>query len=220
MARKEDFFTDGEPDFDKLFKSYENAEKKIGETKAPPKTRESIKATDLAPYFQEFQTHGQLSDASYKNLEGQFGIERGMVDEYIAGQAARREQYVAGIHSAAGGKESFERLVEWAKETLSDDERKAFAAQVDSGDAAAAGLAVKNLMARQKVEGGTPAAGQVEGGKPAPGQVLPFTSVEELTKAMGDEKMDVDAQYTEQVMQRAAATPNDILNAKVYGESN
>lgn len=89
----------------------------------------------VANASKEFAEKGELTDATFKSLEG-VGITRDMVNDYIAGQ----QSIVSNLQSAAygpfEGQKGYEEAANWAAANLSDDEIKAIDIQLTSNNPA------------------------------------------------------------------------------------
>jgi hypothetical protein len=145
-----------------MAKAYAELESKLGkpaEPKAPEATPPADQTTDqvdqelqskglnLADFNAEFADKGELSPESYDALE-KAGYPRNYVDQFIEGQKARAALYESEVKAAAGGSETFNEMVEWAKANLSPAEINAYNAAIDSGDQAKAKLAVSGIYQR------------------------------------------------------------------------
>ena len=115
-----------------LVKAYQELEKKLsqGDETQPAVEEETVgnegdntvekpdgTQFNIEKFDNEFRESGELSDASYKELEAN-GFNKDSVDRYIAGQKALVEQYTNSIYTFAGGEESYTTLVAWAGEAM------------------------------------------------------------------------------------------------------
>lgn len=165
----------GEVRVEEMAKSYTELESKAGKPAVePPKTPElnadgtpkvpelnadgtpkvpdaaselASKGLDLADFSAEFGKTGALAPESYDKLE-KAGYPKAIVDQYIAGQQALAANYQNEVKSAAGGVEQFDEVATWAAENLTEAEKLAYNAAVDSGDVAKAKLAVAGITQR------------------------------------------------------------------------
>lgn len=105
----------------------------------------------------EFAETGELSEASYEKLNNA-GLDKGLVDAYIAGQKALAASYDATAFEVVGGQENYSKEVLWAKANLPQAEQLAFNKAVSSGDPATMRLAVSGLhQSYLKANGSDPA---------------------------------------------------------------
>lgn len=205
-----------------LLKSYQELEKKqttpaaTDPTKAAPVTPDPATATqadaqealaskglDMSTFSSEFQTNGALSDDSYTKLEAA-GIPKNMVDAYIEGQKAVAAQRDAVGYELAGGKDSFNKMADWAKTAMPVDERialnKAFA-----GSDAEMKLAVTSLRAKYEAANGREpnlAGGQTLGSSGSSG----YESRAQMVADMKDPRYSKDPAYRAKVEAKLAST--------------
>ena len=107
---------------------------------------------DYGEFSKEWEESGALSDASYQKLED-VGIPKALVDSYIAGQTAIREQgrafaeeTVNELKGIAGSPEEYDSVVQWASAHMSDADLDAYNTAVTSGNKALASMAVRGLV--------------------------------------------------------------------------
>tara|TARA_Y100001972_G_scaffold35963_1_gene44405 strand:- start:67 stop:825 length:759 start_codon:yes stop_codon:yes gene_type:complete len=209
-----------------LAKSYSELEKKLGEQTPKQEEVDPVSATKLkeeAPkqensleiaedavenaglnfdtLAQEYAEKGQLGDESYKALE-QSGIPKAYVDQFIAGQKAIGEQQTTNVKTMVGGEEAYNEMASWASKNMSDGEKKAYNAAVNSADMNTVKLAVDGLRAKYQAANGTePSLMQ---GKATPVAEQGFESWAEVTAAMADPRYSKDPAYQEAVKQKLA----------------
>tara|TARA_Y100001937_G_scaffold36988_1_gene52837 strand:+ start:64 stop:822 length:759 start_codon:yes stop_codon:yes gene_type:complete len=209
-----------------LAKSYSELEKKLGEQTPKQEEVDPVSATKLkeeAPkqensleiaedavenaglnfdtLAQEYAEKGQLGDESYKALE-QSGIPKAYVDQFIAGQKAIGEQQTTNVKTMVGGEEAYNEMASWASKNMSDGEKKAYNAAVNSADMDTVKLAVDGLRAKYQAANGTePSLMQ---GKATPVAEQGFESWAEVTAAMADPRYSKDPAYQEAVKQKLA----------------
>jgi Phage T7 capsid assembly protein len=172
--------------------------------KSPAITPEAI-ASARAEAGKDFAANGKLSDASYDNL-AKVGIDRAMVDTYMAGEQAKVTLYMNSLHDAAGGKDEYTKMLKWAPTSYSDAEVTAFDAAIRSGDPGQMKMAVGGLKARYAAEFGkgatttvTPNNADIQAGQ------VGFKTQSEMTSAMKDPKWSTDANYRREVTQKIEA---------------
>lgn len=193
-----------------MAKAYSELEKKLGgkqeeggeEKSAAPK----VSPDAIKSYSEEFLRDGKLSDKSYAELAA-LGVDRSLVDAYVAGQQAIVEKQAEAIYSTVGGREAYGRMVSWASDNLSKDEIAAFNAVVATGDLKQINLAVSGINSRMKESTHTP---QLIQGKPAGKSTSgAFRSTAELVAAMQDPRYKADPAYRADVEKRLSIS--DIL---------
>jgi NADH dehydrogenase/NADH:ubiquinone oxidoreductase subunit G len=209
-----------------LAKSYSELEKKLGEQTPKEETVDPVSATKLkeeAPkqensleiaedavenaglnfdtLAQEYAEKGQLGDESYKALE-QSGIPKAYVDQFIAGQKAIGEQQTTNVKTMVGGEEAYNEMASWASKNMSEGEKKAYNAAVNSADMDTVKLAVDGLRAKYQAANGTePSLMQ---GKATPVAEQGFESWAEVTEAMADPRYAKDPAYQAAVKAKIA----------------
>ena len=188
-----------------LEKAYKELESKVGQAKEDPKQDQGLEiqetaekaveaaGLDMSQLEQEFADNGELSEKSYEQLESQ-GISKDIVNNYIEGQQARAVQIETEIKDIAGGKDGYNEMIAWAKESLSQEEISAYNRVVNGRDLDATKMAVQGLKARM----GTDAEPNLVRGKPALSQEQ-FTSVAQVTAAMSDPRYSKDPAFRQEV---------------------
>lgn len=157
---------------------------------------------NMAEFTQEFVADGKLSDASYEKLT-KAGIPQEMVNAYIEGQKAQAELQRQSSFKVTGGEENYNKMLEWAKASLSNGEKIAF------NDAVAASAEARNLAITGLFQKYTAANGsdpQLLGGTVSAPAAAGYGSVAEMKSDMRDPRYRTDAAYRQQVERKVAAT--------------
>ena len=190
---------------EELAKSYGELEKKLGDTKtedtpADEAKKEAEEATGvtLDKFYDEYAEKGELAEDSYAELAKQ-GLNKELVDSYIEGQKAVADKQSAEMHSAVGGKESYDKMVEWASSSLNETEVKAFNAVMDKGNPDEMKLAINGMASRWKSAVGEPKLVKGEAPKMASDM---FTSTYEVAKAINDKRYSHDTAYRKSVEEK------------------
>jgi hypothetical protein len=206
----EKFWKDGKADYEGLAKSYAELEKKVGAPKEEPKAPEgkpdetqkaaedAVKAAglDFNSLTAKYETTGTIEPTDYEAL-AKAGISKEMVDQYIAGTEALKDQRRTTIFNEVGGQQNYEASLRWAATSMAPEEINAFNAVMDSGDLAAMKLAAAGLYTRYtKAEGSRPNL-LTAANTPSAGDV--FRSTAELTSAMSDPRYQTDEAYRQSV---------------------
>jgi hypothetical protein len=115
---------------------------------------------------------------------------------------------VSEIYAIAGGQEGYAKMMDWAKVTLSAEERDAFDNLVDTGNKHAIAFAVRGLKAQYAAKFGTTPKiiKKGGGGKGTVAETKGFESLEEVQKAMADKRYGKDEAYTKKVDAQAAVS--------------
>ena len=134
-----------------LLNAYTELEKKLGQPKATPEetqkveqdTNDSSKVPDAVndlitqEYFdslsQEYIDKGSLSEETYKTLEKK-GLSKDLVDAYIEGQKALAVSKANQLLEYVGGLDTYNSMVEWARENYSKEQADLFDSALKSGE--------------------------------------------------------------------------------------
>lgn len=160
------------------------------------------KGLDINTFTREYETTGQLSDASYTALEAK-GITRDMVDAYIEGQRVLVETQVTDIKNSVGGEAEYQKIITWASANLSADEQRAYDNIMATSNVAAIKMAAAGLKARyETVMGRSPSV--VVGGSASTANdgLGAFENVHQMVAAMKDPRYDTDPDYRQRVERR------------------
>jgi hypothetical protein len=184
-----------------MAKAYSELETKLGqpEQSEAEEALESADPSTIEEAAYEFSETGELSEDTYKALEGQ-GLNKTMVDAYIAGQQAIVAQQQMEITAEIGGMSEYKKLSDWASETLSDEDLEAYNETVESGTVAQAKFALKSLYGQYKAAGAPAIAQGFSKGTGVP----PFQSRAQVQEAMKDRRYNTDPAYRQEVIKRLA----------------
>lgn len=159
---------------------------------------------DFTQYSEEFAEHGDLSDDSIQAIEAQ-GIPREMIEGYVAGQQALLDAQFNSIYSEVGGEESYNEMIEWAGDNLSEGEQSAFNRAVMEGSQDDMMFAIRGLALRYQSQGGSPKP-LVQGSTASAQASSGFKSLAELTAAMKDPRYNKDPAYRQQIESRLSVS--------------
>lgn len=190
-----------------LIDSYAELEKKLGsvnqkppETKTEPPAEQNIVEKYTAKYFE----NGELSTDDYAELK-KAGYDQQIVDGYIEGQKAKAAAYDAEIlKSVPGGKDEYDKMVQWGKDNYSDDEMAAYNTLVSSGNITQAKMAVGHLMQKYSSQNKSTTTVTGTGGS----TTGTFSSWQQVTEAMSNPKYKNDPAYRQQVQSKLNASGN------------
>lgn len=180
---------------DDLAKAYTELEKKIGS--------KPVDVANLETYTKEFQEKGDLSDESIKAITTNMGIPENIVRAYVDGQKAIQESNLNVIMSYAGGKPQYDAMIEWAGNSIPDEEIDAFNSIIDSGNMNSIRMAVSGLKARYEQANGSASGRLIQGETTGPSGGA-FRSVAEIVAAMKDPRYAKDPAYRRDVEQRVS----------------
>lgn len=170
------------------------------------KEQQAILETPAAKTAAEnYAANGELGEADYTALAAQ-GIDKAMVDSYIAGKEAQASILTDAAWGATDGEENYTKMVEWAIENVDEASIKAFNAQVQSGDPAVIKVASESLFKLYSENANV--EGKRLGGGPPGNTSSMFESKREMTAAInkiGDDGRriyDVDPAYRQEVQRK------------------
>lgn len=190
-----------------LAKAYGELEKKLSSGETPEQSTEELPTKeqieqqtglDLNPYYEEFQNQGSLTEDSYKKLEAA-GLNKDLVDSYIAGQEALSNATVQSIYQVAGGEEQYKALTDWAGNNLTKAEQDNFNEIMSKGSIEAATFAVKGLKAQYDAQFGIQPnlmQGQANNTQDT------YKSTAEVINAINDPKYQRDTAYRKSVEEK------------------
>ena len=183
-----------------LAKAYSELEKKQS-TEVEEVQQVSEQTQGLDKFYEEFATNKSLSDKSYKELE-KMGLDKGLVDGYIAGQEAIATQEIKMVHDIVGGEENYAKAIEFAKTNLSDAEQKAFNDTLDTGSIEQVKFAVQAVATRAGISAQAPQ--QMIDGDSVNINADAFESVAQITEAMNDPRYATDPAFRKKVEDKIA----------------
>jgi hypothetical protein len=188
-----------------LAKAYSELEKKFssGDKQEETQTREepNQSTNTLEPYYKEFADAGTLSEKSYTDL-AKMGLDKQLVDGYIAGQKAIAESEIQQVHSIVGGAENYSQLLDWSTKNLNEAEATAFNDMLDTGSIEQIKLAVSAIANRAGISGQEKPR-MLEGDTTASTADV-FGSIAQVTQAMNDPRYDKDPAYRKEVEMKIA----------------
>ena len=148
--------------------------------------------------FEFFEQDG-LSDSTYGTLE-KSGFPREVVDAFIAGQNAMREQFDNKVRSVAGNQH--DAMLDWADSNLTENQIAAYNNAYNSGDPDAAMMAAEYIFNRYKSENNK-GVKVYQGETSGLGGVQPYGSMKEAAIDMGrPEYKDQNSSFHKQVQRR------------------
>lgn len=177
-------------DMAKAYAELEKAQSK-GEPKAQAKEAEETaeKAVneaglDMAALSTEYAEKGELTPESLEAL-GKVGITPDMVEAYIAGQEAQAANIRASILEPVGSEDTYNEMVAWAADNLSETDIDTFNSILEGGNVNAAKMAVENLHTKYVAANGQEPDRQLNGKANTSGSSV-YESTADLLKDMGN----------------------------------
>ena len=162
-------------------------------------------------YFVE--NNGTLSEEMYGKLN-EAGLSQSLVDSYLEGVRQRvgfdssqpdeadptlTQEEIDSVQSIAGGRDGYEKLMEWAGENLSEDVCENFDEVVATGNKAAVSFAVKALMGQYEDSIGRE-SNLIQGKQARPTET--YRSMAEVVRDMGNPLYDTDESYRDDVRRK------------------
>ena len=196
-----------------LAKAYNELQKKLSETnkeaeeeevaneETPSDNIDSSGAVGKATL--EFEEKGELSEETFAELE-KAGLPKEYVESYIAGQQALVERNALDLYNSIGGEEEYDGMIQWAGESLSEQEVETFNELVVNGTPEQQRLAIKGLHAQYR--GSTGSGPALKQGTTSGNSVKPFSSTKELQRAMSDRRYQEVPSYREEVERRLSVS--------------
>lgn len=162
---------------------------------------ENVSDADLTRYGQEALANGgKLEDSSYEELAKQ-GYSRELVDTYIQGQMALREQQTQAVVKAAGGPKAVQQALAWAQKNMTPAERIAFNKTMNEGSVEDAKLVMAGLVARANIVPDSVSAST------SPGlSATPYPNETAFQDAINDPRYNTSEEYRLDVQRRAKAS--------------
>lgn len=169
---------------------------------------------DLTSYNDEYAETGDVSaESRAKIIDGLKGVlgndAETLVNQYIDGQKAVHTNQRNDFYNAAGGEDNYNRMLEFARATMSEAERTKFNTHITGNDHDVRMMALESLKSRYEAQNGRiphttirAKAGASAGG------VAPFANSAQMVLAMSDPRYDTDEAYRAEVGRRIAASPN------------
>lgn len=166
----------------------------------------------------EFETTGEVSEATIKATAEAFKVPEDMVKAFLddrkaerAGQSSKAEAeaapIVAQLTAVAGTAEDYKAFMTWGKENLSDVERNAYDKAIEA-DPNAAEMVLRTLVGKWKAAGNGPGPRDITTETTLKGTVgtQGYASRQEQQAAMRDARYGKDPAYTHEVERKTAAT--------------
>jgi hypothetical protein len=186
-----------------MAKSYRELEKKLSSPSEEPEVVEEAEAPksegpNFDKFSQQFADEGNLSDESFKELEG-MGYPREMVETYINGMQSAQTADADAVMSVAGGSDGYQELTEWAKANMETNELELYNNMVGTSTDNAK-MAVEWLISKREAAGGVePTLLSGKASSPAKDE---FRSTAEVVAAMKDARYGKDTAYTKDVEEK------------------
>ena len=188
-----------------LAKAYSELEKKQStpeEQPAEDKTYENETTPEpMDKFYTEYQDKGELSAQSYEELN-KMGLNKDLVDGYIAGQEAIANNDVQQVHNLVGGENNYSKLIEFAKTNLSEAEQNAFNDTLETGSIEQVKFAVQGIASRAGINSEQPQS-MINGDSIETASDI-FESSAQVIEAMNDPRYAKDPAFRKSVEDKIA----------------
>lgn len=158
------------------------------------------KGLDFTAFSTEYDEKGELSPESYASLE-KAGMPKAMVDSYIEGQKLIANQLVTRVYDTAGGKDDYQKLIDWAAANSTAEQKTAYNAALASNDINQVLLAVKGLQS-DYFEANGKAPVLITGDDPTPDAGEVYNSLAEMKSDMKDPRYQKDPAFRNKVREK------------------
>lgn len=193
---------DGSINVDQMAKSYRELEQRTTSERVPTETTPpsgSLNDADVNNILQSIHENGGLSEAQYKEYESR-GMSREFMDNYVQGQEALVEKRRGEYFNLVGGADEYQSMIQWAADSLPDQDIEAYNNVMMSGDPDAIRLQIQGFHARYQQANQKPSLIQGEVGPDNASGA--YESWAQVTQAMKDPRYHNDPAYRAQVEQK------------------
>ena len=178
---------------------YETVSEDYGENLSSIFQDNGIDPYEMGNFYDE---NGGLADEHYAQLE-KAGFNREVVDQFLGQQNEAvdlSQDQVNTIKESDGGEETYQEMISWAANNLSEDYIQGFDSLVESGNGPAIQMAVAGLQQLFEANMGKDGT-MLQGKAPTQGGSV-FRSQAELVQAMADPRYDNDPAYRQDVIEK------------------
>jgi hypothetical protein len=185
-----------------LAKAYSELEKKQSspeETSNEQPVQQEVEGMDK--FYNEYQEQGSLTEKSYEELS-KMGLDKSLVDNYIAGQEAIANTEVQQVHNVVGGADNYKKVIDYASQNLSDVEQNAFNETLETGSIEQVKFAVQGIASRAGIGAEQPQS--MINGDSIETNSDTFESSAQVIDAMNDPRYARDPAYRKLVEEKIA----------------
>ena len=160
------------------------------------KTALAAQGLDITKLTTEYTANGKLSADSMAALSAK-GFSEAQVKQFIDGQEAIARENTKGVFDSVGGKDRFDKLMQFAKTELTVSEQNAYDAAARSGDFAAVKIMLAGINTKFEARYGKDA--NLTQGNPPAGIVDAYESFADYRNALRDPRYKTDPHYRSKV---------------------
>lgn len=156
---------------------------------------------DIKRAMKEYEETGNISSRTLADLSAA-GYPKELIESLLDSQKALEERFVNAVYDTAGGKQEFERTVQWAAANLPQSTVDAFNDAIDKSNLEVISLMIEGIKSKMVAARGTtnPTIMGSTGGNS--GATKGFASKADMIKAMSDPRYNRDPAYTRSVEQK------------------
>jgi hypothetical protein len=189
-----------------MAKAYSELEKKQSTETTDEPNMQQMRADAEASqgmdkFYSEYQEQGSLSEKSYEELN-KMGLDKNLVDGYIAGQEAIANTEVQAVHNLVGGTDNYNKVIEYAKGNLNEAEQNAFNETLETGSIEQVKFAVQGIASRAGVNAEQPQS-MINGDSIETNSDI-FESSAQVIDAMNDPRYAKDPAFRKLVEEKIA----------------
>ena len=189
-----------------MAKAYSELEKKQSTETTDEPNMQQMRADAEASqgmdkFYSEYQDKGELSQNSYDELS-KMGLDKNLVDGYIAGQEAIANTEVQAVHNLVGGTDNYNKVIEYAKGNLNEAEQNAFNETLETGSIEQVKFAVQGIASRAGVNAEQPQS-MINGDSIETNSDI-FESSAQVIDAMNDPRYAKDPAFRKLVEEKIA----------------
>lgn len=198
----------------RLGKEEEPAEEIVEAVQDKPRVTQEV----MAEWRTELAATGRLSEETIAAVKERTGFDDSVVEEFVNAQRViMREAYNKAANVVQGGPDKLQKVISWAKETLSVEDARTVDAglQGPSWEVVLLGLEAKydREQAKKPVSNEPKSNSGADIPLPTPG-LKGFATREEFNRAMSDPRAQTDLAYQQEISLRAQQTNFNAIPAR------
>lgn len=156
---------------------------------------------DIKRAMKEYEETGNISSRTLADLSAA-GYPRELIESLLDSQKALEERFVNAVYETAGGKQEFERTIQWAAANLPQGTVDAFNDAIDKSNLEVISLMIEGIKSKMVTSRGTSNPTIMGGSGGSSGVTKGFASKADMIKAMSDPRYNRDPAYTRSVEQK------------------
>ena len=151
------------------------------------------KGVDFNQAVKEYNASGALSAKTIAGLVNA-GYPEEVIQSFLDSRQALEAQFTEAVYQSAGGEESYNQLIEWARTNLPQKTIDSFNRAIDNNNLEALTLMIEGIKAKRTARMGTRNP-SILGNTPAKATQRGFQSKDEMVKAFSDPRYGRDPAY-------------------------